>query len=211
MPRPLPRLDLTFAASARAAISLVQRIEGARVAGRPEDQDRIRLNDVELAYELAYLRVFTAWEVLLEDIFVRLMCGYTRGGAAEALVGRAVPYRKISDAEAAMLHGQQFVLWHNSAKVINRANLTLVTSNFAQVIASAQGRLDQLSAIRHRIAHDQRDAAVNFNAASMSMAGRRYKGSRPGRFLRDISSNPPARWLSELTDQLESLARQLCI
>lgn len=210
MPRPLPRLDLAFAANAAASLGLVQRIEAARVAGHQGDQNRITLTDVELAYELAYLRVFTAWEALLEDVFLRLMCGYTRGGVAEAMVGGAAPYRTLALAEAAMLHGQQYVLWHKPARVIQRAQTTLANSNFQQVIQSAQARLGQLAAIRHRIAHEQHDASVQFNTVSMAIAGKRYKASRPGRFLRDVSNNPPDRWIDTLAAELESLAAQLC-
>lgn len=210
MPRPLPRLDLAFAANAAASLGLVRRIEAARVAGRRGDQNRISLTDVELAYELAFLRVFTAWEALLEDVFLRLMCGYERSGVAETLVGGAAPHRTLALAEAAMLHGQQYVLWHNPARVVQRAQSTLINGNFQQVIQSAQARLGQLAAVRHRIAHEQHDASAQFNSVSMAIAGKRYKASRPGRFLRDVSSNPPDRWIDALTAELRSLATQLC-
>lgn len=210
MPRALPRLDNGFAASAAASLALVQRIEAARVAGQPGNPNRLSVTDVELAYELAYLRVFTAWEALLEDVFIRLMCGYTRGGMAEVLAGGAAPHKTIAIAEAAMLHGNQYVLWHKTAKVVARAQATFVNSNFQQVIQSAQGRLDRLAAIRHRIAHDQHDAAAKFDAASMAIAGKRYRGARPGRFLRDVSNTPPDRWIDVLTGELESWATQLC-
>lgn len=70
--------------------------------------------------------------------------------------------------------------------------------------------LEHLAAIRHRIAHDQKDARTNFDTASSAIAGRTYPGARPGKFLRDTDrSSPPRRWLEVTTDDLVNLARQM--
>ncbi|SMD20277.1 hypothetical protein SAMN05880593_1524 [Rhizobium sp. RU36D] len=212
MPRSLPRLDLKFGEDIRAAQSLVARVEVAMTSARLRDPHRIRLSEVELAYELSYLRVFTAWEVLLEEILLRKMCGYATAVGQEPLQPGRRYYASISAAETELYNGRSYLLWHDPVKVIDRANRYFLNSHYMQVIASLQARLTWYGAIRHRIAHAQTDAARKFDQVTMSMAGRRYRASRPGRFFRDIrpASNPPERWLNIVCDELESLAVQLC-
>jgi hypothetical protein len=153
------------------------------------------------------------WEVLLEGAFHRFMCGYAHSGGQEPLIVGNSYSNKISDAEATLLNGRQYLLWHNANQVISRAAGVFNNSRYEQVLASAQQRLMHFAAVRHRIAHAQQDAANKFDLASMSIAGRRYAGARPGRFLRDTKAgaNPPSRWLSEIFGELEHLAQQICI
>ena len=76
------------------------------------------------------------------------------------------------------------------------------------VIASNLSRLEQFAAIRHRIAHAQEHARIQFDLATMSLAAKRYKGARPGRFLRDWES-PSRRWLDAIADELKYLSVQI--
>ncbi|CAN7361084.1 hypothetical protein [Bosea psychrotolerans] len=195
-----------------ASLALVQRLEAA-LALRGQNGLLITLTDVELAYELAYLRVFVAWESFLEEAFLRLMCGYEHSAGQEPLLPGSAYHSKISDAEAALLNGRQYVLWHNVSSVIGRAAGNFRNSRFENILASAQQRLAHFGAIRHRIAHEQKDGAQKFNAATMALAGKRYRAARPGRFLRDAQANaiPQTRWMSQVCAELEALAQQICI
>lgn len=212
MPRRLPRLDQKLTAQIATSNALVTRVEMAMVSAAANSPSRLRLTDLELTYELAFLRVFMEWEILLEESLLRLMCGFAHSNGQEPLV-QAGSYRtKIADAEAALLGSRQYMLWHNPSHVITRAAGVFTNSRYEQIIASSQARLTHFSAIRHRIAHAQKDAAQKFDTASMSIAGRRYPASRPGRFLRDWqpASNPPTRWINVVCTELESLAVQIC-
>lgn len=212
MPRQLPKLDRNLSLQIANSIALVTRIEVAMAAAAANNAHRLRIADIELAYELAYLRVFMEWEILLEGSLLRLMCGFAHSQGQEPLIQGAAYRAKIADAEAALLGNKQYLLWHNPTHVMNRAGGVFQNSRYEQIIASAQQRLNHFAAVRHRIAHSQKDAAMKFDAASMSLAGKRYAASRPGRFLRDWhpNSNPPTRWLSVVCTELESLARQIC-
>jgi hypothetical protein len=212
MPRRLPRLDHQLTAQIGASLSLVSRLEANMASVDRASPSRIRLNDMELAYELAYLRVFMEWEVLLEGAFHRFMCGYAHSNGQEPLTAGNSYCIKISDAETILLHGRQYLLWHNADHVIIRAARIFNNSRYEQVLASAQQRLIHFAAIRHRIAHAQQDAANKFDLASMNIAGRRYAGARPGRLLRDwkAGANPPSRWLAEIFGEIERLAQQIC-
>jgi|GEM_PF-2488070 len=215
MPRPLPELADEFAAEIRKAEQLTCGLEAARIVlnSRSRSQSHIALASLELTYELAFLRVFLAWEVFLEQTFVRLLCGYvTPSGNQEPLLPGISYYRTMAAAEVALLRGQQFKAWYNPNHVISRASSFFARGNFELVIASKQSDLENFAAIRHRIAHAQEHARRNFDAATMSLAARRYRASRPGRFLRDFRSRsvPPTRWLFSISSDLLGLARQIC-
>lgn len=117
----------------------------------------------------------------------------------------------LASAETAVLGGQSYFLWHNPVKVVAKAARFFATSPIQTVVQSNQSQLEQLAAIRHRITHSQADARNKFDLATMSIVGKRYAGSRPGSFLRDIdmSSTPPLRWLENLGRGLQNLAGQV--
>jgi hypothetical protein len=210
MPRNLPRYDMSFSRSIIFAISFTEHIEQLRL--RSDAGATLRTTDVEFSYELAFLRIFLAWEALLENVLVRLMCGYQHSGGQEMLRIAGPYYKTVADAEIAILAGRQYKLWHNPRHVIERAEAFLSGSRFEATLKSAEASLAHYASVRHRIAHSQKHAEREFDRATMSLAGRRYQGSRPGRFLRDwvAASNPPRRWISATSDGLVGLAQQLC-
>src|SRR5207248_9115017 len=125
------------------------------------------------------------WETLLEQAFLRYLCGYASiaGMMYAAVSGRFVA--SLQDAEAVLLGGRQYVLWHSPREIVARARHLLVDPPHEKVIASYSARLGDLAAVRHRIAHGQPNARQRFDVATANFVGRRYPGSRPGRFLRD--------------------------
>ena len=168
------------------------------------------LNKTELLYELAFLKLFIEWEKFLEETFLRYLCGYVSTKGQQAIMAGSY-YRTLSEAETAMLAGQKYVMWYDPNKVIARAMGFLRGSTHERVLASNSSRLSGLAAIRHRIAHGQADARSRFDQASRMFAGKRYKGSRPGRFLRDRAGiGPrPQRWLDLFANELLGLASQI--
>ena len=212
MPRRIPYLHLNLARKMESSVGLIRRIEVARAKANHLDPDRIRLHDVELAYELAYLRIFVEWEVFLEEALSRFMCGFQHSGGMEPLKAGFGYAKRIGDAKNILLNNKDYILWHNPDRVIQHAKRILDGSRFELIVASAKVSLENFAAIRHRVAHSQEDAAMKFDRATMVIAGRRYIASRPGRFLRDWnpSTAHPQRWLSTIKDDLLSLATQIC-
>jgi len=212
MPRRLPQYDREFFRRTGFALSCISHIEQGRLLGLQNNKNLITLADVEYTYELAFLRIFLAWESLLEDALTRLICGYSRSGGQEPLISGTNYYKTIANAEAAILGRRDYELWHSPAQVIQRARQFLTGSHYELVIASASARIAHMAAIRHRIAHSQSHAERQFDTATMTLAGKRYRASRPGRFLRDWVSGamPPSRWISALALELGNLAAQIC-
>ena len=211
--RRLPPLDKVLNKQVTAAIAIAHAGEVARLAlpARSPAWRELHIPRLELLYELAFLRVFVEWEIFLEEVFVRLMCGYAATTGPGVLQVGAVYARSLAAAETAMLRGRDYVLWHDPAAVTARATAYFSTSSFQHVVGSNTARLAGFAAIRHRIAHGQADARRKFDAATMLLVGRRYRGSRAGRFLRDwdITSTPQRHMLESIGAELCSLAAQI--
>lgn len=209
MARCMPSLAQAFADSTDQAVNFARGLEAARTKLTvAEAQSDLPVHRVELAYELTYLRAFTAWETFLEETFLRYLCGY------EARHGRETPVSgsyctTLENARQTLYGNQQFLLWHSPTKVTARAARYFRQSRIENVIASMQGRIEQYAAIRHRIAHAHADNS--FDAATMALSGRRYRGSRPGRFLRDWAphSQVPTRWIDIVMLDFRGLAFQI--
>lgn len=212
MPRKMPALALTFRSEADRALELAKEGETARarLTTGPGHGGVIKLHSLELLYELAFLRIFLAWEVFLEESFLRYLCGYYGGHGQETTISGS--YAGDISAARAILYGHRdYLLWHSPNAVVRRAQAHFVSSRHELVIASIAGRLEHLAQIRHRVAHSQKHARIQFDHASMALSGQRYKGSRPGRFLRDWAPGRsiPTRWVAAIADELSGIAFQI--
>ena len=209
----MPPLAATLRTRIAQAIQLAEIGEIARAEAAPASRTRRNLHPtrLEALYEMAYLRIFVGWEAFLEEVFLRYLCGYSSiHGTAVLLPG--VSYETtLAHAEQTLLAGSRYVLWHNPATVATRARRFFQASPIAAVVLSNTARLDELAAVRHRITHAQEDARRNFDRATMAIAGKRYRGARPGAFLRDLDTTtmPSTRWLERLGKEVEGLAQQI--
>ena len=211
--RRMPPLDSVLRRHVDGAIAIAHAGEIVRQALTPGSNEwrELHVPRLELLYELAYLRVFVEWETFLEEVFVRLLCGYsTTAGPASLILGRRYA-TSLSSAETEMLRGRDYALWHDPATVVARAGVFFARSSLQSVVSSNAARLSSLAAIRHRIVHGQADARRKFDAASMHLGSRRYRGSRAGVFLRDwdMASTPQRRFLQSVGAELCSLASQI--
>jgi len=211
--RHMPPLDATLRAHADAAVAIARAGENARLAlpvGSTAWRE-LHIPRIELLYELAYLRVFVEWELFLEQVLVRLLCGYRTAAGAPLLKPGSAFVKTLAAAEASLLGNRQYLLWHDPAKALARAGTRLSNSSFQTVVGSNTARLEHFAAIRHRIAHGQEDARAKLDAATMQLTARRYPGSRAGKFLRDWDSTvtPRVRWLESIANELSGLAAQI--
>ena len=201
MSRQMPGLASRFRAYVAGALDLVymgQRLRVDPVIGK-RVRSELTPHRESVLYEMAYLRVFNAWEILLEECFLRYLCGYEFMGAAER---PACAYASnLAAAKTAVYRQQQYLLWHNPSKTISRANTHFLPNNrIAMVIGSALTDIDDYAAVRHRIAHDHLDARQKFDTATMRLTARRFPGGRPGAFLKyaTTSGTIPVCWLERI-------------
>lgn len=204
-----------FKEVSHAAIELARAGELARATSPPGSSIRKNLHykRLEYLYESAYLRVFVAWEDFLAQTFYRYMCGHFCSIGQMLLATPTASYcGSIASAETTILGGHHYMLWHNPSTVIKRSKSYFRNGLHEIVINSDLSLLDACAHIRHRIAHGQDDARTKFDVATRQLAGRCYRGSRPGSFLRDTKS--PAlghakNWLERLSTDLCALAAQI--
>lgn len=165
-------------------------------------------------YELAYLRIFAAWEVFLEESFLRLMCGFESTGRTHPTT-RPAP-KTINDARLAVLGDKSFKPWHDPTIVARRTAIFFageppVNVPHYSVISSATVLIKDFSEIRHHIAHLTDDTCTKYHAATMRLCGARF-GRRAGRFLRaehvDSATGLRSRWLDRICMDLKALASQ---
>lgn len=209
----MPGLEAVFRQRVMEAIKLAEIGETARaesMAGSLTRQE-FYYHRIEFLYEMAYLRIYLAWETFLEDTFQRYLCGYTSKAGRAAIHPGKTYCSTLANAEKLIIGKYDYVLWHNPSRVVKRSDKFFKSSPIAKVIHSYTSRLDDLAAIRHRIAHSQDNARRKFDSATMTIAGRRYRGSRAGAFLRDrdCSVHPHMRWLDKLGRELTGLAAQI--
>lgn len=209
----MPSLRAEFCHQVTEAMKLAEIGEVARVEAIAGSQTRRDLHHsrVALLYELAFLRMFLAWESFLEQTFLRYLCGYTSPHSAVVLLPGAAFMPTLAQAEVTILAGKDYILWHNMSSVVRRSQRYFTSCPIETVILSNTARLEALAAVRHRIAHAQSDARRKFDLATMAISGKRYRGARPGAFLRDwdTSMAPQSRWLERLGQELQGLAAQI--
>lgn len=210
----MPPLAAEFGRLISEALALSEAGEIVRAHANPGSPTKAALSAkrLEYLYEMAYLRAFVAWEAFLEQAFYRYLCGYTSPRGPMPRIGGAAYCATLATAETTVLNGMRYRLWHNPGQVIARCQRYFVAgTHFEAVLGSATARIADMANVRHRIAHAQRDAIVQFNAATLRFAGRQYSAASAGRFLRDWvpGKTPPERWLAELTRELGSLAGQI--
>jgi len=164
---------------------------------------------LQLLYEMAYLRMFVAWEIFLEESFLRYLCGYRTASGSVLLVNR--PFRTIAAARSSVLGGHDFVSWSSPRRVRQRSQSFIRTGYHETVLAAAGARLEAFAAVRNRIAHGSDYAIQEFDLATMMLTGQRYRGSCAGLFLRDWNSRavPAERWIQTIGTELKNLAFQI--
>jgi hypothetical protein len=208
----MPPLVGELASAVATALDLSRAGELARVHIPSSSTPKFDVSRLEYIYELAFLRMFVAWEIFLEESFHRYLCGYSSSVFGQQPTISGVYHKSLSLAEAAVLAGAAYKLWHDPQRVEARSRqFFVVGSRHEVVMASSRTRIAHMASVRHRVAHGQDDAALKFDAATQYWVGHRYKGSRPGRFLRDhdTSSVPPRRWIETLGTELVALAGQI--
>lgn len=212
----MPRFDLRLSEQSQAAMGIVRAGEISSASGPLRVRREWTTARLEALYEYAFLRVFATWEMCLEGVFYRSLCGFASAAGQESIVGGRSYFRTVAAAEQ-WVSGRPFLLWHDPQKVIDRCQKCFSPPPLGPcqqeiTITSNLNRLGQLSATRHRIVHThQADAKKKFDRATLSITGRIYPASRPGKFLRDrdTSSTPNPSWLEVLASDVTSLVRQM--
>jgi len=186
------------------SVTLVRQVFDNRLAGslrlardirayRVQGPRRIRaLTPSERAHlvEMAFIRMFLAWEDFLEESYIRYLRGgkTRRGRKAKPLV------TVISLHRARRLiygEGRRYADWCEPSRVVERARLHFKDGEpYATPIDSAALHLNRMRVIRNRIAHRSEIAARQFRDLLREFYGSGHRQQSPGAIL--LASPPPA-------------------
>lgn len=208
MPRSMPPLASAFGVEVDRAIRLSRAFEIARATSPVSSvaYSELAVGRLERVYELSFLRIFAQWEVFLEEVACRYLCGYVSPFYTPLQLVQQP--RTLMAARRELANGRDYTLWHDPVTVSNRVASRLDGCPVETIVRSSGTQLEAMGGIRHRVAHHSSDARQKFDKATMTLAGLRVGGGRAGRFLRrEVSAS--VRWLEHLGTQLKGLAGQM--
>jgi len=145
---------------------------------------------IEIIAEMAFLRVFMAWENFLEESFIRYLVG--AASPAGYCPERFVNPPNMVIAEKLIKGEREYVRWNSASDVINRSDLFFKDGEpYKNVLQGATTELNEMNTIRNRIAHKSTYSKNKFTDFVRRTFGHRIRGMTPGRFLltpKDASS-----------------------
>lgn len=180
MPLGVSHVLLDFEKGIDSSTNLVSRV---RNLGIP----RIQLEMIE---EMAFLRIFVAWESFLEESFIRYAVGATSlSGYAPIVLTRA---QNIGHALDLVSSNRDYASWNSASEVISRSALYFKDGEpYRSALEPALIELDEMNTIRNRITHKSNRSKSKFNAFVRRKFGHGVHGMTPGRFLLTSQPNPP--------------------
>jgi hypothetical protein len=216
MPKNMARLDDQLARQVDLSLKIVAQTEALWLTAPPTSDIRrnLKVEQLETLYEAAFLRIFTSWEMFLEEVQIRFMAGYATGGYQPAPLPGRRTYSTIEAARTALYDGRAYLLWHNPTTNADRCARWLASSPIETLSRANQAQLENFASVRHRIAHSSSDASAKFTAATLTLSGTTATHPNPGRFLRspDISDplNQP-KWIRVVADFLVDLGNRILV
>ncbi|MFC1937444.1 hypothetical protein ACFLWY_02645, partial [Chloroflexota bacterium] len=163
---------------------------------------------VDLIFELAFLKIFIAWEQFLENSFIRYMCG------ASSLSGRnprrIVSAKHLEDALRVVCGDRLYADWTSVDVIINRANSFFDNGEpYSTPLQSAAVELTNMKKIRNHIVHHSKKSRDDFRKIFVNVYGFRPQGMSAGRFLRQRIGPHNERCVKQYTKTLELLAKMI--
>ncbi len=171
----LPSVTAVYAGFVRQVNQSVSLLASVRRRGTPFFQ-------LEQIAELVYLRVYSSWEMFLEESFIRFMCG---APCASGLRPKCyVKPRNIEHARELIIGPRlRYADWTDPVVVIERAELVFSEGRpYANLVRAALVELNDMRTIRNCIAHRPVDARNKFGVLVQRRLGVAHSLG-PGRFL----------------------------
>jgi hypothetical protein len=174
-------LSARFLHTSTGAIKLVNDVKGLvkpppAVRGHP-GLPQMQLN---LIYELAFVRCVLAWE----DFLYSSMCAYLTG--AKGLSGRQAKPRakigKLATAGELLVGERDFLSWTSKDRVCSRAAIWFEDGEPYETALNNFTTYEELRRVRNRIVHNSGSAQIAFRKLAKSKY-RKAHGLGPGAFL----------------------------
>lgn len=138
---------------------------------------------VEIITELAFLRIFIAWENFLEESFIRYLVGAKSPSGYSPK--RFVNPPNMEIAKKIILgERREYIRWNSSGEVIARSEIYFKGGEpYGDVLRGAATDLNDMNVIRNRITHMSTISKAKFNNFVRRRFGHGKRGMTPGRLL----------------------------
>jgi len=165
-----------------------------------------------LLYEAIFLRLFRAYENLLENVFISYLTGEQTIGGVQ-VNSHVIPINR-DHARALVTSSQPFLDWTSPQTIIKRAETYIIGGEpIRTAIAASQSHLQQAKKIRNHIAHNSTESAKDFNTIVVHfLLTAPLAAISAGEFLALTPPSGPCgrrEILSFFLEKLESTARAL--
>ena len=174
-------------------LELREQIDGSKKLITAIKNSNLRQIQKELVIELAFLRIFIAWEAFLEESFFRyLVGGKSCSGKRPKKFINPPNIKKAIEIVAG--ERNRYIKWNLSEENIARSEIYFKNGepykNTLEVISSD---IKDMNTIRNRITHHSRASKDKFAEFIRQESGHGIKGMTPGRFLlRNKANTTPA-------------------
>lgn len=167
----------------------------------------IRRIQIEIIAELAFLRIFIAWENFLEESFLRYLLGARPPSGS--MPRRFVNPRNMSHALDILVSDREYIKWNSASAVISRAERYFRDGfPYRNAIQAATVDLDNMNTIRNRIAHKSKISKEKFNNFVRRTFGHGRHGMTPGRFLlTSVNANTSDSFLDYYVEIMRTASR----
>lgn len=155
---------------------------------------------IEIITELAFLKIFIAWENFLEESFIRYLVGARSPSRFKPR--RLINPRIMSHALDILSSDREYVNWNSASFVISRAERCFREGRpYRNAIQAATVDLNDMNTIRNRIAHKSTVSKEKFNNFIRRKFGHGKRGMTPGRFLlTSLNASTTDRFLDYYVD-----------
>lgn len=194
------KVKVEFKRHIAKSFELIQKVNNG---GSSFTQDQIYL-----IFELSFLRIFLAWEQLVEDTFIMYILGRkTKKGY------RPQTYVKPKDEKHAYdiaRLGRDYTDWTTPSSVIEKAELFFKDGMpYKDALKPANQDIQDMKTLRNAIVHMSQDAQEKFESLVRNKEKYFKKGVTPGKFLSTTVKNDQRTYISYFGDLLLLLSEKI--
>lgn len=164
----------------------------------------------ESVVELAFLRIFIAWENFLEDSFLRYLIG---GRSCSGKVPQKfINPPNIKKAEE-IIAGEKnkYIQWNLLEYIIPRSEIYFKDGEpYKNILQTIAVDINNMNKIRNRITHQSKRSGDDFKIFIRQEFGHGIKGMTPGRLLLKNKDNQTITYFDYYSGIIEKTGDEIC-
>ena len=171
-------------------------------------QSLVGKRDVEHIYGAIFIGAYTAFESMLEDLFLKLL---TSSVKASRSVKSKATFNSAAAARSIVFGGKNYLDWIPYDKTLERAEQFFYSGQpFTKLSSHEKGRIKTVCLIRNAIAHSSSHARKQFDVSVVSTLTLQPRERTPNGLLRSLhSTTPNVTRYEQLVGDLTSIAHSL--